>query len=112
MAGIVPAEILTRRRKAFVARSPLKTISVAFSAFERSSEQLKAISLKLVDSIAFSRTLESARQGQEIDVAPLLRLLILESWLRDVFKHGLFVSPRPSRFAIGSKSILISAEKS
>ena len=110
MTGIVPAEILARRRKAFVARSTLKTISAAFSALERSSEQLKAISLKLVDSSAFSKTLESARQGQEIDVAPVLRLLILESWLRDVYERGLFLSAEPSRFPIGSMPILISAE--
>lgn len=112
MAGIVPSEIIARRRKAFVARSPLKTISAAFSAFQRSSEQLKAISLRLVDSTALSRILQSARQGEEIDVAPLLRLLILESWLRNVFDRGLFLSPRLSRFSINSAPILISAEKS
>ena len=110
MAGIVPPEILCRSRKAFVSRGPLRMICAGFSGLNYPHQQLGTCSLGLVDSGALAQTLRRAQEAQEIDVAPLLRLLLLEAWLKDMRRRGVLadgVLPIPRR---ALEPTLISAE--
>jgi asparagine synthase (glutamine-hydrolysing) len=82
LVGIVPDELLNRKRKAYVARAPLAAIS---SDWDRLTEMIRHMvsgSLGFVDQIEFSGALQKAQRGQEAPLVPLLRTLEIELWLR------------------------------
>lgn len=81
LADLVPAEILNRRRKAYVVRSVLNRIlkmrSIAFD-----SEPLVSSSLGIVDAKALDGAIQSACHGEEVPLVTLARTLTIEVWLR------------------------------
>jgi len=87
LAGIVPDEILNRRRKAFVVRSPMAALANDYSRF-RDIEWVAA-SLGFLDQRAFSGALRAAREGRDVHVIALLRILELEYWLEHLLSSGL-----------------------
>jgi asparagine synthase (glutamine-hydrolysing) len=82
LVGIVPDELLNRKRKAYVARGPLAAISRDFSDFITLTQRMTSGSLGIVDTDRLLRALHSARGGREIPIVPLLRTLSIELWLR------------------------------
>jgi asparagine synthase (glutamine-hydrolysing) len=82
LVGIVPDELLNRRRKAFVARSPMAGISKEWNSLAGVTQHMLSSSLRIVDPSAFSETLRKARQGQEVPIVILMRTLGIEFWLR------------------------------
>lgn len=82
LAGIVPEEVLNRRRKAYVSRAPLAAFSRERESLAELSGGMVASSLGILDARSFAETLHRARQGQEVPVVPLLRTIELEVWLR------------------------------
>jgi asparagine synthase (glutamine-hydrolysing) len=87
LVGIVPAEILQRRRKAYMARTPLAAISQDWESFAALSTNMVAVSLGIVDARSFTETLDRARQGKEVPIVSLMRTLDLEIWLRAREQH-------------------------
>ena len=91
MAGIVPDEVLNRRRKAFVSRAPMealtcKTIDLA----------LLGHSLRVVDAACLNDCMQAALQGREIPMTTALRTVILERWLRHVVQRGIIQINSPA----------------
>ncbi len=84
LTGIVPSEILNRRRKAFVSRAPIAAIAREWPRLAALRETMTCDSLGIVDRKAFFRVLEAARQGHEVPVVTLLRTIALEDWLNNV----------------------------
>ena len=82
LVGIVPDEILKRKRKAFVARAPMKGISAQYASLMEMSEHMASGSLGIIDPKLFSETLQKARAGTELHMVPLMRTLSFELWLR------------------------------
>jgi asparagine synthase (glutamine-hydrolysing) len=82
LIGIVPDEILNRRRKAFVIRSPTAAIGAEWSSLIEMSQQMICTSLGIVDAEAFCGAVQRARSGQEVRVVVMMRTLEIESWLR------------------------------
>ena len=81
LSGIVPPEILNRRRKAFIARAPLISIR---SELPRLLERTRNMSLNragIVDEEVFRKSLLAASEGSEFPMVPVLRTLLLEAWL-------------------------------
>jgi asparagine synthase (glutamine-hydrolysing) len=99
LKGIVPAEILNRRRKAFVARMPRVAIAKQWQSLaglpSTPGETLRGI----VDHQAFLTALEKIRSGEEVPVVPLLRTLGVERWLRNLNRPRQVVAGK--RRAIG-----------
>jgi asparagine synthase (glutamine-hydrolysing) len=89
LVGIVPDEILNRKTKAFVSRSPLVEISQDWSRFVAKTQDMLTSSLGIVDSERLYVTLQKARRGEAIQVVTLLRTLVIEDWLRDVRALGI-----------------------
>ncbi len=87
LAGIVPDEILHRRRKAYMARTPLAAISQDWESFAALSTSMVAASLGIVNARSFTATLARARQGKEVPIVSLMRTLELEIWLRAREQH-------------------------
>ena len=84
LAGIVPHEILDRKRKAFVVRGPLARIQPEWQSLVEASRSMRSESLKIVDSQSFLNALKRAADGQDIPLIPLLRTVSLERWLRNL----------------------------
>jgi len=88
LVGIVPDELLERRRKAFVVRGPMTSISAQWPAFLEFSQRMLSHSLGIVDSERFSDALQSVRHGQELSVVLLMRTLGMELWLRALTRRN------------------------
>ena len=96
LAGIVPDEILNRKTKAFVSRSPLLDISRDRSRLVAMAQTMLASSLGIVEAKSFSVTLHGALAGEATPVIPLLRTIQLEDWLRNITKSGIVSMGRNS----------------
>jgi asparagine synthase (glutamine-hydrolysing) len=82
LAGIVPDEILKRRRKAYVARGLLTAVARELPAFLETMRHMIAASLGIVDQKGFIEALRRASNGEQIPLVPILRTIELEYWLR------------------------------
>jgi asparagine synthase (glutamine-hydrolysing) len=81
MRGIVPAEIIDRKRKAFVARAPRTALAADWNTFAE-VQTFVADSLGIVDSAPLLDAMNNARLGREVPLVPLIRSTALECWLR------------------------------
>ena len=82
LRGILPIEILERKRKAFRARSSLAAFSTERKALHELTHGMLLDSLGVVRETEFRKALDAGRRGGAPSV-PLLRALALEIWLRD-----------------------------
>jgi asparagine synthase (glutamine-hydrolysing) len=85
--GIVPVEILDRRRKAYVSRAPMAAFSQGHARLTELNNCRVAASLGILNSQRFADTLQRARQGLEVPTVTLLRTIELEIWLRGLRRH-------------------------
>jgi asparagine synthase (glutamine-hydrolysing) len=89
LTGIVPDEILNRKMKAFVARSPMVAISNDWTHFRAMTQNMLSSSLGIVDPERISEALQKVRRGEEIPMITLKRTLCLEGWLKDLRALGI-----------------------
>jgi asparagine synthase (glutamine-hydrolysing) len=84
LSGIVPSELLNRKRKAFVARGPMVGIAAELPRLMELSQHMLISSLGIADSTRFLEALQKTRQGVEVPIIPLIRTLGMELWLRNL----------------------------
>jgi asparagine synthase (glutamine-hydrolysing) len=84
LIGIVPGELLNRKRKAFVSRGPRVGIAEALPHLLEISQHLHISSLGIADSKRFVDALQKTRQGAEVPIVPIMRTLGMELWLRNL----------------------------
>ncbi len=89
LVGIVPEEILNRKRKAFVARSPLVRISKEWTHWAEMTQHMVSSSLGIVQPERISEALQKARRGEEVAIVTLMRTIFVEEWLRDLRALGI-----------------------
>jgi asparagine synthase (glutamine-hydrolysing) len=82
LAGIVPKEILGRRRKAFVARQPLSVIACSLPKIRSLLESSVAASKGWVEERMLREALHDALDGQIERLIPFQGLLQFEVWSR------------------------------
>lgn len=82
LSGIVPDEILNRRRKAFVTHGPRAGIALAYRELTQESSEMRVSALGIVNPEELARTLEAVRTGQPANIVSLLRIFGIERWLR------------------------------
>jgi len=90
LAGIVPHEVLNRRRKAFVCRAPFEALKR-----EAITPVLLGHELHMIDPIRFRECIEAAARGCEIPITAVLRTVILERWLTNMVQRGLIKLEAP-----------------
>ena len=96
LAGVVPEEILCRKRKAYVVRSPLTTAERQYSILSERTSRLELAALGAINSEAFLKSLNDARQGRDVPVSSLLRAAAVEEWLSALRARGLLEGYRIS----------------
>jgi asparagine synthase (glutamine-hydrolysing) len=94
LSGIVPDEVLNRKRKAFVARQALVDIRSHWSAYRELTENSILVDLHVIDGIGLLDSLAQAKAGNIIPLPPLAHALVLEKWLRHIRPFG-FVASLP-----------------
>ncbi len=89
LVGIVPKELLNRRRKGYIARMPLAAVSTQWVALSEMAQHMICSSRGIVDPQLLLEALQKGRHGEEIPIVPLMRTLGVEFWLRDLAKRGI-----------------------
>lgn len=92
LVGIVPKEILDRRRKAYASRAPIQALAAEHARLSTSTTTMALSSLGIIDSQAFCDSLQRIQDGTNFSIVPLTRVLILESWLQTMTDRGVLVS--------------------
>jgi asparagine synthase (glutamine-hydrolysing) len=82
LAGIVPQEVLQRKRKAYVSRGLVGMLVAHWQNLRKESLRLEA--MNIVDASSLGRSIEQASHGNDVPILPLLRTLALEYWMRDL----------------------------
>ena len=102
MAGIVPDELLNRKRKAFIARRPLLDIMSHWPAYCELTERSMLVGLGIIDRGRLFGSLEKAKTGSMIPLPLLAHAVVLEKWLRHIQPHGFVtsLSPRPASSSV------------
>jgi asparagine synthase (glutamine-hydrolysing) len=90
LVGIVPDEILNRKRKAFASRAPLVHISKDWASLVEMTQHMVTSSLGVVDPRCFLDALQRARRGEETAIVPLIRTIWIEDWLSSLRRLGNF----------------------
>ena len=80
LSGIVPDEVLNRKRKAFVTRAPALKISGEIERITRKRE-LALCALGVVDREQLLEEMRRSILGADVPIVPLLRAFTLEAWL-------------------------------
>ena len=89
LVGIVPDEILNRKTKAFVSRSPMVAISNDWAHFAEMTQNMLSSSLGIMDPERISEALQKVRRGEEVPMITLRRTFRLEGWLKDLRALGI-----------------------
>ena len=89
LVGIVPDEILNRKTKAFVARSPMVAISNDWAHFAEMTQIMLSSALGIVESQPILEALQKVRRGEEVPMVTLRRTLFLEDWLKGLPALGI-----------------------
>ena len=82
VVGIVPNELLNRRRKLFVPPEPEKHYSTEWPSVEEIGQHIAGSSAGIIDLDRFGEALQKARRNEVVPIESLKRTLTLESWLR------------------------------
>jgi asparagine synthase (glutamine-hydrolysing) len=97
LVGIVPDEILKRKRKAFIARAPVVTIQQEWTYLQTLTENMICARAGIVDAAAFQQSLRKASDGEDIPIVPALRTVLLEAWLAHLLRWNPGASLREIR---------------
>lgn len=84
LAGIVPDEILNKRGKGPVRRGPTLEIWKLLANQAWMSQDMVSRSLGIADSERFFAALQKVVGGEEERIVSVKRMILLESWLRDL----------------------------
>lgn len=95
LAGIVPDELLNRRRKAFLSRAPLAAVEREWGDLETMSREMRSDWFGFVDAPRFREAMGMAREGSLQFTVAFWRTVALESWLRSVERY--VQARKPSR---------------
>jgi asparagine synthase (glutamine-hydrolysing) len=114
LVGIVPDELLNRRRKAFVPSKARKDSATEWPSLMEVGQHIRSSSIGIVDRDRFAEALQKARHNEEVPIGDLKRTLTLESWLRHLTIQGVLTdatSPakQPNSTTLGAKQLQVSA---
>jgi asparagine synthase (glutamine-hydrolysing) len=79
LAGTVPDEILNRKRKAFVVRAPMTSVSTEWANLTQMTQHMVSAAFGILDPKRFTEAFEKARYGQTASLVALTRTIGLEA---------------------------------
>ncbi len=94
LVGIVPDELLNRKRKWFAPPEPPKRISVEWPGLAEVGQHMVSSSMGFIDPNRFLEALQKARCNGNVPINGLRRTLTLESWLRHLTVHRVLTNSK------------------
>jgi asparagine synthase (glutamine-hydrolysing) len=104
LVGIVPDEILNRRRKALVSQTPKRVDSTEWPSLAEVGQHLVCSAVGIIDSNPLLEVLQKARRNEDVAIRVLRPTLTLEFWLRHLTIHGVLTSLVPTKRQESSSS--------
>src|ERR1700723_362029 len=92
LVGIVPDELLNRRRKVFVPPESAKSASTEWASLMEMGQFMVSSAIGIVDPDRFAEALQKARRNEDVPIGSLNRNLTLESWLRHLALQGVLTN--------------------
>jgi len=89
LVGIVPNEILERKRKAFVSRQPRAAISAEWASLSELSRHMRSAVFGFVEPESFVESLRTATNDKTVPLVLLMRTVFFEAWLRNQLQNGI-----------------------
>ncbi len=101
LMGIVPEEVLQRKRKAFILRAPMVAIADHWMPLDQMTRHMVSDEMGIVNGKKFRDVLSRVRDGHVVPMVPVIRTLLIEHWLRGVTQPSLIEAmrthiPRPA----------------
>ena len=84
LVGIVPDEVLNRKRKAYVSRTPVRVVARECTALFETNAQMLSESWGIINAQALFDAVQKARESQEFPIVHLMRTFSFEKWLRNI----------------------------
>jgi asparagine synthase (glutamine-hydrolysing) len=109
LAGIVPAEILSRRSKQLAARTPAVMLDRHWGEIQDAYRSSLSSSLGYVDDVELLKVVGDARAGKTVPIVRVLWTISLEFWLRDLAQRGLLELPAESPSPLMRREMPLSA---
>jgi len=97
LVGIVPDELLNRKRKAFVPQEPTKGGTAEWPSLAEIGHHILSGSVGIIESIRLFKELQKARHNEQVSIDILKRTLTLEAWLRHLAVQGVLTNPMPTK---------------
>jgi len=88
LVGIVPDELLNRRRKGFVPEKNKKDSPTEWPSLVQLGQHIVCSSLEIIDSHQFSEVSHRASHNEDVPLRILRRILTIEFWLRHLTVYG------------------------
>ena len=92
LVGIVPDELLNRKRKASVPPETTKDSSTEWPSLAEIGQHIVEQFHGIIDPDRFAEALQKARRNEEVPIESLKRTLTLESWLRHLTIQGVLTN--------------------
>jgi asparagine synthase (glutamine-hydrolysing) len=84
LAGLLPIEVVERKRKAFISRAPLRSLRDGRRAIESLFADSETQSSGFIDRNIFIKALDSALSGEGKWISQLTNAIEVELWLRSL----------------------------
>lgn len=88
LAGIVPHELLNRKRRAATTREPEIDGQTEWRSWDELRHNMISATLGIIDANLFFYSLQDAKRNDEFTIEKLKRTLLLECWLRHLATQG------------------------
>lgn len=105
LSGIVPGEVLNRRRKAFVARQSIASIGNNSSELFAQTQSMFLAHFGIVNSRALTRAIEAARHGDGFPVVQMTRTFLLETWVRNMATYNILSATADNATGMGRPAL-------
>jgi asparagine synthase (glutamine-hydrolysing) len=90
LIGIVPNEVLDRKRKAYVARTPMAAFSAQYASLVEIGQRTVISTLDIANSRVLCKALQMASEGREDRIVQLIRTIEVEAWLQKMAARKVF----------------------
>jgi asparagine synthase (glutamine-hydrolysing) len=84
LVGIVPDEVLNRRRKAFSSRAPRAAVLASWTHLVEKHPRIITYLSNIIDTTILQEMIRDCRNNSQIPVVKLVRTLVLISWLQQL----------------------------
>jgi hypothetical protein len=89
--GIVPAEILDRRRKAYASRGPRAAITREKERVSFLCKNMVSARSGIVNEDSFQSALLDSTNNDRSPLVQIMRTIVLEAWLRHIHTYGVLI---------------------